>query len=123
MDKAYVMEIPDLKQVLTQEDIAVWELFLLNAEKRYDRILFQISSDDGCFTFENIEACKGILTTVQIDFDNNRVIFNPGDEGNKDFEDFLVEALRQLFIRVNKNRIQFMAAAKKPRTKRLGTRR
>jgi len=122
VENVYVLGIPDLEQVLNQEDIAVWELFLLTDEKRYERIHFQVTSDGGCFTFKNVEACHGALT-VQIDFDNKQIVFNQGGEDAKDFEDFLLNALSQLFVRVEKRRIQFMATARKPRIKRLGTRR
>lgn len=123
MDNVYVLGIPDLQQVLNQEDIAVWELFLLTAEKRYEKIRFQVSSDGGCYTFKNVEACNGILATVQIDFDNQKIVFKQGGTDEKEFEDFLLYALSQLFVRVEKDRIQFMAIPQKPRMKRLSTRR
>lgn len=122
MDNVYVLGIPDLQRVLNQEDIAVWELFLLTAEKRYEKIRFQVSSDGGCYTFTNVEACNGILATVQLDFDENKIVFNQGGAGHKEFEDFLFDLLSQLFVRVEKDRIQFCATAKKTEIKRLSTR-
>lgn len=123
MENLYVLGIPDLQQVLRQEDIAVWELFLLNEDKRYEKISFQVSSEGGCYTFKNVETCNGLLTTVRIDFDNKEIIFNQIGEDEKEFENFLIYALSQLFVKVEKDRIQFMANTHKPRMKRLRTRR
>lgn len=123
VENVYELGIPDLQEVLKQEDIAVWELFLLTDDRRYERVHFQVSSEGGCFTFKNVEACNGLLATIQIDFDNKKVVFNQRGDDAKEFEDFLLNALSQLFVRVEKKRIQFMATAKKPRIKRLGTRR
>ncbi|MFC3210489.1 hypothetical protein [Planomicrobium okeanokoites] len=123
MDNVYVLEIPDLQQVLNQEDIAVWELFLLTAEKRYEKIRFQVSSDGGCYTFRNVEACNGLLATVQIDFDLKKIIFVQGVSNDKEFESFLFDALSQLFVRVKKDRIQFLATSGKSKIKGFSTRR
>ncbi|HSJ38658.1 MAG TPA: hypothetical protein VK945_10655 [Planococcus sp. (in: firmicutes)] len=123
MENVYVLGIPDLQEVLKREDIAVWELFRLNNEKRYEKIRFQLTNKEGCYTFENGEACKGLLATVQIDFDNKKVVFKQGGDDAKEFEDFLLNTLSKLFVRVEKDRIQFMATVQKPRIKRLGTRR
>lgn len=123
MDNVYVLGIPDLHEVLNQEDIAVWELFLLTAEKRYEKIRFQVSSDGGCYTFTNVEACNGILAAVQLDFDEKKIVFSQGGKNNEEFEGFLFDVLSQLFVRVEKDRIQFCATPKKQEIKRLGTRR
>ncbi|MCM3610348.1 hypothetical protein M4S82_03730 [Planococcus sp. MERTA32b] len=123
MDNVYELGIPDLQLVLNQEDIAVWELFLLTAEKRYEKIRFQVSSDGGCYTFRNVEACNGVLSTVQIDFDNKKIVFNQGGTNDGKFEEFLFDALSQLFVRVKEDRIQFLATAKKTKINGFGTRR
>lgn len=123
MDNVYVLGIPDLQQVLNQEDIAVWEIFLLTAEKRYEKIRFQVSSDGGRYTFRNVEACNGILATVQIDFDQKKIVFNQAGSNDKEFEDFLFDALSQLFVRVKKDRIQFLATGKKTKIEGFSTRR
>jgi hypothetical protein len=122
LENVYVLGIPDLQQVLNQEDIAVWEIFLLTVEKRYEKIRFQVTGDEGCYTFRNVEACNGLLATVQIDFDQKKIIFNQKDTNDPEFEAFLTEVLSQLFVRVNTDRIQFMANAKKVKTKTFGTR-
>lgn len=123
MENVYVLGIPDLQQVLKQEDIAVWELFLLTDEKRYEKIRFQVDREDGCFTFKNMQACNGVLATVQIDFDHKTIVFNHGEKDTNEFEHFLFSALSQLFVKVDTERIQFMATGQKPRMRRLGTRR
>lgn len=123
MDNVYVLEIPDLHQVLSQKDIAVWELFLLTAEKRYEKVCFHVSRDGGCYTFKNIETCNGLLATVQIDFDKKKIFFNQTGAASKEFEKFLFDVLSQLFVRVETTRIQFLANTKKPRVKRLKNRR
>lgn len=122
MDQVYVLGIPDLHQVLSQEDIAVWELFLLSAEKRYEKIRFQVSSEGGCYTFTNVEACNGILATVKIDFDEKKIVFKQAGKSSEEFENFLLDILSQLFVRVEKDRIQFCTTAKKKNIKRLSTR-
>ncbi|OHX51008.1 hypothetical protein BB776_03770 [Planococcus salinarum] len=123
MENVYVLRIPDLQQVLKQEDIAVWELFLLTDEKRYEKIRFQVSREGGCFTFTNIQACNGMLATIQIDFDHQTIVFNYGGNDTNEFVHFLFSALSQLFVKVDTERIQFMATAQKPRIRRPGTRR
>lgn len=123
MEHVYVLGIPDLQQVLRQEDIAVWELFLLTEEKRYEKIRFHVTNEEGCFTFRNVEACNALLATVQIDFANKTIVFNQRGESTREFEDFLMNALAQLFVRVENKRIQFLANPPKQRIQNLDTRR
>ncbi|WP_033541880.1 hypothetical protein [Planococcus sp. CAU13] len=123
MEHLYVLEIPDLQSVLNQEDIVIWELFLLNEEKRYEKMRFQLSGSEGCYTFDRVEACNSRLGKVQIDFDNKRLIFEPGAAEDKEFEQFLLHALSQIFVRIKNDRIQFLATANNKRKKRLNTRR
>lgn len=123
MEHVYVLGIPDLQQVLRQEDIAVWELFLLTEEKRYEKLRFQVTNEDECFTFRNIEACNASLSNVQIDFANKTIIFKQRGESTREFEDFLMNALTQLFVRVENKRIQFLANPPKNQVQNLDTRR
>lgn len=118
----YVLGIPDLQFVLNQEDIAVWELFLLNHEKRYEKIHFQVTGDEGCYTFNDIGTCNGPLDTVQIDFEDNKVKFRKGAASGKEFEKFLFYMLTQLFVRIEKDRIQFLTTPPVKSVKRLNTR-
>ena len=123
MDHVYVLGIPDLQQVLNHEDIAVWELFLLTEEKRYEKIRFQVSDEGGSYTFKNIEVCNNLLSSAEIDFDNKKIIFTQGESGSGDFEKHLLFVLSQLFVRVESDRIQCLATPKKKELKRLSTRR
>lgn len=119
MGHLYVLEIPDLQFVLNQEDIAVWELFLLNEGKRYERIHFHVTDDKGCYTFNNIGACNGQLEKVQIDFENKKVVFKQSGKSNREFENFLFDRLSQLFVRIQKDRIQFLSTRPAQRVKKL----
>lgn len=122
LDNVYVLEIPDLQQVLSRDDIGVWELFLLTAEKRYEKIRFEVSNDGGCYTFKNVETCNGLLATVQINFDKNIVVFNKTGAPTKEFEEFLLDLFSQLFVRVETNRIQFLTSARKSKVKKIKSR-
>jgi len=122
LDHLYILKIPDLPYVLNPEDIAVWELYLVNEEKRYEKIRFQSSTEDGCYTFHNAEDGNGRPATVQFDFDNQRIVFGKGGAQCAEFDRFLPETLSKLFVRIEKDRIQFLATENNKRKKTLSTR-
>lgn len=123
MSSTYVLGIPDLDRVLNQEDVADWELFLLNTEKRYEKIRWRASCSGGRYTFQNVHLCNKSIKTVELDFDEKKIGFVQGDLEDKEFEEFLAMAFSQLFIRVKTDRIHFLAIPKPTRHKRLHTRR
>lgn len=123
MSSSYVLGIPDLDRVLNQEDIVEWELFLLNTEKRYEKIRWRASYSEGRYTFQNVHLCNSSLKTVELDFEKKQIVFIQGELDDGEFEEFLGLALAQLFIRVKSDRIHFLATPKLSRHRRLHTRR
>lgn len=123
LGSSYVLGIPDLDRILNQEDIAEWELFLLNTEKRYEKIRWRTSFSEGSFTFQNVHLCTQSIKTVELDFNGKKIGFVQGDLEDKEFEEFLAIVFSQLFIRVNTDRIHFLVNPKLSRHKRLRTRR
>ncbi len=108
----YVLEIPDLSYVINHEDVLRWEIFLLDASKRYEKITWQTSSLEKSGTLEQILVFYGRLKAMKIDFQNKRIVFFRGEADQEEFENFLLEVLGKSFIRIHSEQMHFVVSPK-----------
>ncbi|TWT27670.1 hypothetical protein [Planomicrobium sp. CPCC 101110] len=112
MRSSYVLEIPDLDYVLDYEDVRRWEVFLLQASKRYEKIAWQASSSEKSGTLQQLLVFYGRLKAAEIDFQNKRIVFFQGVVDQGEFGEFLLEMLDNMFIRIRKDQMHFVVSPK-----------
>ncbi|RNF39997.1 hypothetical protein [Planococcus salinus] len=112
MTGSYVLEIPDLHEVLSQEDVARWKIFLTTDEKEHHKVNWSVSSADNSFMFHNSFLLDKRIKSVEIDFTDNRVTFYKGESDADGFKEFLDLVLSKMFIRINPNQMHFLVSPK-----------
>lgn len=109
---SYVLEVPDLNYVLDYEDVIQWEVFLMQASKRYEKISWQTSFQEKSNTLQQMLVFYGRLKAAKIDFVNKRIIFFRGAASCREFEEFLLDMLDNMFIRIRSDQMHFVVAPK-----------
>lgn len=107
---SYVLEIPDLGYVMSQDSIGQWEIFLRHTGKGYRKIQWQVSSSSSGFMLRNSVSTGGPVESVHIDLTANRIIFQKGEMNDREFQHFLRSLLDAFFIRIQQNQMHFVVS-------------
>ena len=106
----YVLEIPDLGYVMSQDSIGQWEIFLRHAGQGSQKIKWQVSSSAHGFMLRNMAATGGPVESVQNDLAANRIVFQKGEMEDREFQQFLRLLLDAFFIRVRQDQMHFVVS-------------
>jgi len=111
LKSSYVLKIPDLHRMLHQEDMVHWEIFFRHSSKQYEKINWRST----CLEEQKMQQVlefSGILKAVKIDFQNSRIVFCEGAAEQGKFEEFLLNMLDNVFVRVDQDRMHFIVSPK-----------
>lgn len=111
MTGTYVLEIPDLHQVLRQEDVEKWEIFLTSNGKGQEKISWPLSFADNTFVFHNSLPLNKQIESVKIDFTDNQVTFYKGHIDSESFKELLELVLSKMYIHINQNQMHFLVSS------------
>lgn len=117
MTGSYVLEIPDLHLVLSQEDVAYWEIFLTHAGKKDEKINWPFSAAGNSFVFHNSLWLDKQIKSVKIDFADNQVTFYKSHIDSEGFKEFLDLVFSKMVIRIQPDQMHFLVSSKYPRQK------
>ncbi|WP_152911804.1 hypothetical protein [Planococcus glaciei] len=106
----YVLEIPDLGYVMSQDSIGQWEIFLRHTGQGFQKIQWQVTSSASGFRLRNMVQTGGPVESVHIDLAANRIVFQKGEMEDQEFQQFLRSLLDAFFIRVRQDQMHFVVS-------------